>query len=1018
MPFSATTDPARTTGAQARAGSPAVTARDGASSHTVVLPVPPELASTVLDSRLRRLASRSKPPDSIRCYVEQVPLPHDDPRAERRREQEIGRAVDAERIPLRAVLLVFSDRRRDLVLVGHRSRVGRAGLGRLARFITSACGSEEDEYLPDQFLTVCPDVEQPLLWDCERRCPPSWGVPEPTARGTLSRPLPAVPGPAGGGGRAAVLAALCLVLDRYVRDDCVEFLLLDSPEATRCLRGFSLAIDPEEHLSALARRAERRLLADDVSEVSNASELSNASVAVVLSQGSRSEKYTACLAPIRPLTVSWEFAEDGTVFGTLHADTAAVHPRVVEQLAGQLDRAVRAVLAAAEPAEPTEPAAAAAAADGSDRAGGEPAARPRGRDLPALDPPEVAAVLAAADVPAPPNPLPVSIGTAFARIADRHPHKVALSGEQGDLTYAELHDAAQNGARVLRRQGVEPGDRVGICLEREAGLVVAMLSVLMAGATYVPMDPQYPSDRLAWTAADAGARTVITRMAEFPGAANVLDPDRLTESAVPGRDDDAGQEPTAPPAAAYAIYTSGSTGRPKGVLVPHSNVLSLVSATRADLRLGPADVWTLFHSSAFDFSVWEIWGCLLTGGTLVVVPYWVSRSPKEFRRLLVHRRVTVLNQTPSAFAALVEADRSAAGDLSVRLVVFGGEALDVALLRPWFHRHSHLHCRLVNMYGITETTVHVTAQSLTPADVAAGSRSVGRPLPGWRVSVRDVSGGPLPFGAPGEIWVGGRGVALGYLGRPDLTASRFLDDPVSGHRFYRSGDLGRLHPDGRLDHLGRIDNQVKLRGFRIELDEIRSVFLEHSSVSAAAVVLVPGPDGDRARARLDAFVVGPGPDTVPTLRAHAARSLPDYMMPSRITVLGDLPRTVNGKTDTARLVALAGEAAETPSSPSGTTDDCDREVLPNRTGQGAELDSDVRRPLHRLTAILTDLFERAVVAEDDFFEMGGNSLLAVRLSRAVEQAGLPRFSLHELYLNPTPSRLASLLESRQEVTAP
>ncbi|WP_143343260.1 AMP-binding protein, partial [Crossiella equi] len=263
---------------------------------------------------------------------------------------------------------------------------------------------------------------------------------------------------------------------------------------------------------------------------------------------------------------------------------------------------------------------------------------------------------------------------------------------------------------------------------------------------------------------------------------------------------------------AYVIYTSGSTGRPKGVVVPHRNVLALVAATRPEYALSTADVWTWFHSSAFDFSVWEIWGCLLTGGRLVVVPYFVSREPDRFAELLAAEGVTVLSQTPSAFTQLLTVDHHA---LSPRLVVFGGEPLDARVLLPWFDQHPG--SRVVNMFGITETTVHVTHQTLDRSLALAATRSVGPALPGWHLLVLDPEGRVQPPGVPGEICVGGAGVATGYLGQETLTAQRFRWNEHTGSRLYHSGDLGRLRPDGRLEHLGRIDSQVKLRGFRIEL---------------------------------------------------------------------------------------------------------------------------------------------------------------------------------------------------------
>jgi amino acid adenylation domain-containing protein len=318
----------------------------------------------------------------------------------------------------------------------------------------------------------------------------------------------------------------------------------------------------------------------------------------------------------------------------------------------------------------------------------------------------------------------------------------------------------------------------------------------------------------------------------------------------------------APENLAYVIYTSGSTGRPRGVQVTHANVGRLLSATDPWFRFGPKDVWTLFHSYAFDFSVWEIWGALAYGGTLVVVPYWVSRSPESFYELLGQEGVTVLNQTPSAFRQLIRAEEDAAPanasqELALRLVIFGGEALEIQSLRPWVRRHGPQRPLLVNMYGITETTVHVTYRPLSLEDVQGGGGSViGRAIPDLGLQVVDRSLQPQPVGVPGELCVSGSGLARGYLNRQELTAERFVPDPWAteeGVRLYRSGDLVRRLPDGDIEYLGRIDHQVKVRGFRIELGEIEAALGSLPGVRETVVLVREDEPGDR---RLVAYVVG------------------------------------------------------------------------------------------------------------------------------------------------------------------
>ncbi|HEU0080059.1 MAG TPA: amino acid adenylation domain-containing protein, partial [Longimicrobiaceae bacterium] len=393
-------------------------------------------------------------------------------------------------------------------------------------------------------------------------------------------------------------------------------------------------------------------------------------------------------------------------------------------------------------------------------------------------------------------PADLCIHELFEAQAARTPGAVAAVYEGEALSYAELNARANQLARYLRRRGVGPEVRVGICLERSLEMVVSLLAVLKAGGAYVPLDRGYPAERLAFILADSATPVLLTRetlRGALPAleGVEVVSLDGAAEE-IAAESTENPQSGAGPDSLAYVIYTSGSTGVPKGALIEHRNVARLFTATDHWFGFGPDDVWTLFHSYAFDFSVWELWGALLYGGRVVVVPDLVSRDPEAFHALVRREGVTVLNQTPSAFRQFIRVDGERGGELALRVVVFGGEALEPASLREWVERRGAETPRLVNMYGITETTVHVTWRPLGREDVFGGSGSpIGRAIPDLRLYVLDPARRPVPIGVPGELYVGGAGVARGYLNRPELTAERFVDDPFAPGRLYRTGDRVR-----------------------------------------------------------------------------------------------------------------------------------------------------------------------------------------------------------------------------------
>ncbi|MFD0548919.1 amino acid adenylation domain-containing protein [Streptomyces rectiviolaceus] len=605
-----------------------------------------------------------------------------------------------------------------------------------------------------------------------------------------------------------------------------------------------------------------------------------------------------------------------------------------------------------------------------------------------------------------PEPADATLPALFAETVRAHPDRTAVSCGTDALTYAEVAARANRLARLLAERGIGPGRLVALALPRSLDLVVGLLAVTASGAAYLPMDPDYPADRVAHMLQDAAPAALLTDTATAPGLpANAL-PAILVDGAdhaaySPEELTDADRaRPLHAEDMAYVIYTSGSTGRPKGVPVTHHNATRLFSATEHWFGFDERDVWTLFHSYAFDFSVWEFWGALLHGGRLVVVPYLTGRDPADFRALLAREQVTVLNQTPSAFYQLAAADREhadrehPAGELALRYVVFGGEALEPARLADWYERHADDTPTLVNMYGITETTVHVSYVALDRAAAAASTSSgIGVNIPDLRVYVLDEELRPVPPGVTGELYVAGAGVARGYLGRPALTAERFVADPfaayfgVSGSRMYRSGDLARRTADGRLEYFGRADQQVKIRGFRIEPGEIEAVLAGHPDVADAAVVVREDIPGSK---RLVGYAV-PARDGVTgaALREHVAAGLPAHMVPSAVVLLDRLPLTANGKLDRGALPepgasrpAGSGRAPSTPRTPQ-------EELL---CGLFAET---LRLP--------------QVGVDDDFFALGGDSLLAVRLLRAVRKEHGSAPTVAALFGAPTVRGLAPLV---------
>ncbi|MDB6054521.1 MAG: Non-ribosomal peptide synthetase [Verrucomicrobiales bacterium] len=556
------------------------------------------------------------------------------------------------------------------------------------------------------------------------------------------------------------------------------------------------------------------------------------------------------------------------------------------------------------------------------------------------------------------------IHTIFLQQALSHPDKVAVAFGSKSICYGDLDRAANIIANRLIAEGVKPGAIVGICLERSPAMVIGILGILKAGAAYLPIDSSSPSERIKFMLEDSRASLFLVDNSGPDGLMFSSSNCKLVfwqewQSAEKSGFEYCPDIEILEEAPAYVIYTSGSTGKPKGVVVSHKNVIRLFQSTDQWFKFNHSDVWTLFHSFAFDFSVWEMWGALLFGGKLIVVPYEISRSPELFVSLVSKERVTILNQTPAAFREFIAIDESLlARDFHLRFVIFGGEALDFQMLHSWFDRHGDQQPALINMYGITETTVHVTYRRIRKNELQTKSL-IGVPLNDLSLFVLDDNGEPLPLGVVGELFVGGLGVAQGYLFRPDLTADRFIPDSFGGKpgsRLYRTGDLGRRMGAEDVEYCGRADHQVKIRGHRIELGEIEEVIQSHPDVKWAKVQV----RGETVNRHLVAYVLGTEAlANISTLqwRQFSGKRLPEYMIPSFFVVIQAVPLTVNGKVDWRAL------------------------PIPKAEGDKKELENATYNEIERkiATAWEEDLEIKNPGLDTNFFELGGHSLLAIRV---------------------------------------
>ena len=565
----------------------------------------------------------------------------------------------------------------------------------------------------------------------------------------------------------------------------------------------------------------------------------------------------------------------------------------------------------------------------------------------------------------------------FEAQAEKTPDNIALEYLGQCLTYAELNARANQIAHRIRSMGIMPDDFVAILAERSIEMVVAIYGILKAGGAYVPINTSYPAERIQFILEDCEAKCILTNLDKLPIDTNIvticLDAQEFESESM-----DNCEIVNSPADIAYVIYTSGTTGKPKGVMIEHRNVVRLFANSHFQYDFDEKDVWIMFHSYGFDFSVWEMYGATLFGGRLIVVPTNVTQDSKLLLSLIRDSGVTVLNQVPSSFYNLQRCCEKRE-DLSVRYLIFGGEALDPAQLKCWHEWYPG--CKIVNMYGITETTVHATYREIGATEISQGISNIGNAIPTLQIYIRN-DNNLCGIGVPGEICVAGAGLARGYLNRPELNAEKFIPNPYGEGRLYRSGDLARWLPDGSIEYLGRIDEQVKIRGFRIELGEIVCHLHRIETVKDCAVIVREDRGGEKA---IYAYVVGEKKLDLEKIRDELRKDVPEYMLPAYMMQIEALPVTKNGKLD--------------------------RHALPEIDCQSTD---EYQPPQNENEELICDTFKEILGLErvgvnDSFFENGGHSLRAAWLANRIEEKTGCRVALRDIFGNQTPKQLALLI---------
>lgn len=572
----------------------------------------------------------------------------------------------------------------------------------------------------------------------------------------------------------------------------------------------------------------------------------------------------------------------------------------------------------------------------------------------------------------------ISVLDMFEGNAVRFPNEVALCYEKESMSYETANIKSNQIARYLDDLGVEKDDRIAVYMNRSPLLALSILAIAKSGGTYVPIDDSLPSNRVLQILNGARPKLILCDddtfkiSKDFENSVHLAD--GMKEQSYSG---DNKNIEIRPDSVAYIIFTSGTTGKPNGVQVTHKNLARLFSSTKHHFDFNQDDVWALFHSVGFDFSVWEFWGALSHGAELVIVPYWLARNPVDFCNLMENKKITVLNQTPSSFNKLIKPliDREVRLD-NLRYIVFGGEALQKQKLHPWVEKYGLAKTKLINMYGITETTVHTTYYELNEKDFSHSSNIIGKPLIDLKIHLLDDDFNPVKTGETGEIFVEGDGVSKGYLNDDQLTNSRFIRASKSKTVLYRTGDLGLRRKDGNYEYHGRRDNQVKIRGFRIELDEIKIRLLSISEISDVAITSYSNGIDEI----IIAFVKFIHPMEFSIIRKMLRAEIPDYMVPSVFVAIDEIPINENGKQDIKFLV----------------------ECYKSRQGVFKNVENISTKNVSTvdiLTNIVSEILEEKIEATDNFLDVGGNSISSALVLAEIAERFSVEISMLSIFSN-------------------